>query len=246
LLADLHADVARQGPGSDEATRRALELARLAPGGRLDVADLGCGSGASTLILAGLPEARIKAVDLMPSFVARLRAEVERRGLDARVEIAEAHMADPPLAPRSVDLIWSEGAIYNIGFERGVRAWRGLLRPGGVLAVTEITWTTRRRPASIEQYWQAEYPEIDTAAGKMAVLERSGYSPLGYFTLPEACWEEHYYQPLEAAFDDFLARHDDSAAARELVAATRAEIGIYRRYLAWYGYGFYIAERRED
>ena len=38
---------------------------------------------------------------------------------------------------RALDLIWSEGAIYNIGFEQGVRDWRPFLKEGGVLVASE-------------------------------------------------------------------------------------------------------------
>ena len=36
-------------------------------------------------------------------------------------------------AMRNLDLIWSEGAIYNIGFERGLNEWREFLKTGGTL-----------------------------------------------------------------------------------------------------------------
>jgi SAM-dependent methyltransferase len=43
------------------------------------------------------------------------------------------------------DIIWSEGAIYIMGFETGVKQWRNFLKPGGYLAVSEITWLTNKR-----------------------------------------------------------------------------------------------------
>jgi len=70
LMVDLHRDGMRQGPGSDEETLHALELTRLDGAAALQVADIGCGTGASTLVLArNLPSARIMAVDLFPEFL---------------------------------------------------------------------------------------------------------------------------------------------------------------------------------
>ena len=51
LMMDLHRDGARQGPGSEEETLRAFDLTRLDRVAELQVADIGCGTGASTLVL---------------------------------------------------------------------------------------------------------------------------------------------------------------------------------------------------
>jgi SAM-dependent methyltransferase len=79
------------------------------------------------------------------------------------------------------DVIWSEGAIYNMGFAAGVSAWRRFLKPGGKLIVSEITWLTADRPAELQSHRDAEYPEIDVASAKIGILERQGYIPEGYF-----------------------------------------------------------------
>lgn len=246
LLVDLHLDGERQGPGSDEMTRRAISLAGLGPRSGLQVADVGCGTGASTVTLAQELDAHITAVDLLPEFLARLDATADRLGLADRITSVAASMDELRFDHESLDAIWSEGAIYSIGFEQGVRSWRPFLRPGGILAVSELTWLTDRRPAEIETHWAGEYPEVGTASAKMAVLEASGYSPIGYFPLPETCWLDHYYRPLQGRFDAFLTRHGHSPAATDLVAAERHEIDLYERFSTFVGYGFFIARRTED
>lgn len=245
MLIDLHLGGARQGPGGEAETRLAIELAGLRGAGRLDVADLGCGSGASTLVLAQELDAHVLAVDLFPEFLQRLDVEAAERGLGDRISTLAASFDDLPIAEGSLDVVWSEGAIYNIGFERGVQAWRQLLRPGGVLAVSEITWLTAERPAELDEHWSQEYPEVATASTKLAVLERHGFTPVGYFVLPERCWLDHYYRPLQQRFDDFLARHGHSDAARAIVDAEQHEIALYERFAAHVSYGFYIARRTD-
>ena len=163
-----------------------------------------------------------------------------------RITTLDASMDQLPFAEASFDVLWSEGAIYNIGFRRGVTDWRRFLKPGGRLIVSEITWLTDRRPAELQSHWEAAYPEIDVASAKLRVLEQAGYTPLAYFPLPEHCWRDHYYRPMEARFDDFLTQQNHSAAARAIVAAERREIELYERYKAHYSYGFYIAERRDE
>lgn len=241
LLVDLHLERARQGPGSRAMTQRATELAGLRGRTGLEIVDLGCGTGASTIELAALPGAHVTAVDLAGAFLDRLRRRARAAGLSDRIATIEASIDDLPFGDLQFDAVWSEGAIYTIGFAEGLRAWRRLLKPDGVLVVSEITWTTPRRPAPIEAFWNKAYPAIDTASGKMKSLERAGYSPIGYFPLPEECWTNEYYRPLERCFDAFLERHVDRPEASRVVEAEREEIALYRRFGAYYSYGMYIA-----
>jgi len=140
LMVELHRDGMRQGPGSDEETLQALELTQLDPSATLRIADIGCGTGASTLVLASkLRNSRITAVDLFPEFLDILSKRANAAGCSTQIETLAESMDSLPFANESLDLIWSEGAIYNIGFAKGVEAWRPILRTGGVLAVSEIT-----------------------------------------------------------------------------------------------------------
>jgi len=246
LLLDLHVGGERQGPGSDAATRRALTLSGLTGRSGLAVADVGCGTGASTLVLAEELDASITAVDLLEPLLQVLDERARRAGVADRIMTLAASMDALPFEQGSLDAIWSEGAIYSMGFERGVRAWRSFLRPGGVLAVSEITWLTGERPAELTAHWAGEYPEVGTASAKMAVLEAAGYSPIGYFPLPPSCWVEHYYEPLQDRFDAFLDRHGHSAEARAIVEAEQREIDLYVRFGSFFSYGFCLATRTED
>jgi predicted O-methyltransferase YrrM len=246
LLIDLHRDSDRLGPGSDEMTRRALELTGLDRTRPLRVADLGCGTGASTLVLAqDLPNAHLTAVDLHTAFLERLRRRAAAAGVGDRIATRACSMDAVPPPDQPFDLIWSEGAIYTIGFADGLRAWHGLLRPGGVVVVSEITWTTHARHDEIDAHWRREYPGIATAAEKLGLLASSGYAPLAFFLLPSACWMEHYYQPLLSRLDGFLARHGHHRQAIALAEAERREVDLFRRFGDCYSYGFYLARREE-
>jgi SAM-dependent methyltransferase len=246
LLIDLHISADRQGPGGDAETRRAIELSGLSERRNLKVADIGCGTGASTLVLAKDLDAHIVAVDFLPDFLGVLRSRAARAGVADRIEAVHASMDALPIEPGSLDAIWSEGAIYNMGFENGVRQWRHLLKPGGVLAVSELTWLTASRPAELEAHWHAHYAEVGTASSKLAVLERNGYAPIGYFTLEEHCWLDAYYLPMQQRFPDFLESHESSDAANALVAAEELEMALYARHRAYLSYGYYLARRTEE
>lgn len=243
LLIDLHKDGERQGPGGNAETERALDLAMVDRSAPLKVADIGCGTGASTLLLARLLNARITAVDFLQDFLEILSNKAERLGVADRIATRACSMDNLPFADGELDIIWSEGAIYNIGFDKGVADWRRYLKPGGLLVASEITWITASRPAELQAHWDREYPGIDVASAKIAVLEALGYAPIGYFVLPEHCWLDAYYRPMQARFDAFLMRHGNSGEARAIVASEQHEIDLYERHKAHISYGMYIARK---
>ena len=243
LLIDLHKDGPRQGPGGAHETRLAVALSGLKRASGLKIADIGCGTGASTLVLARELDAHITAVDFLPEFLVRLEDAANRAGISDRITTLSASMEALPFAESAYDAIWSEGAIYSMGFAAGIKAWRRYLKPGGVLAVSELTWLTNQRPAELQAHWEKEYPEVDTASGKIAVLERLGFSPLGYFPLPEYCWLDNFYRPMQQRFPGYLDRHEGSAGARAIVAAEEKEISLYERHKAFVSYGYYIAQK---
>jgi len=186
LLVDLHKRAKRQGPGGDVETSKAIDLAMLDLCAPLKIADIGCGTGAPTMQLARLLNAKITAIDFLPDFIEVLKVNAEKEGLSKKINPLVSSMENLPFSDEEYDVLWSEGAIYNIGFEKGINEWRRFLKPGGLLVVSEITWITGKRPSEIQEYWEAEYPEIDTASSKINILERSGYSPVAYFVLPES------------------------------------------------------------
>jgi ubiquinone/menaquinone biosynthesis C-methylase UbiE len=243
LLFDLHKRAKRQGPGGEDQTRKAVDLAGLSPSEPLKIADIGCGTGASTMQLARALNARITAVDFSSDFLEVLEADTEEAGLSERIKSLLCSMETLPFEDEEYDVFWSEGAVYNMGFENGVNSWRHFLRPGGLLVVSEITWTTGDRPSEVQKFWESAYPEIATAADKISVLERSGYSPIAYFTLPESSWIDNYYRPLQDSFPGFLARHANSDKARAIVEAEEKEITLYMKFKSYYSYGVYIARK---
>ncbi|MEM1319394.1 MAG: methyltransferase domain-containing protein [Bacteroidota bacterium] len=243
LIIDLHQGTERQGPGSQAATLKALACIDLPKGQPLTMADIGCGTGGQTITLAQQLEGQITAVDLMPPFLEELNKRAKALGLAGKITTLECSMTELPFEPESLDLIWSEGAIYNIGFAAGIQRWGDYLKPGGYLAVSEITWISETRPQEIEDYWNQAYPKIDRASGKIKVLEDQGYSLAGYFYLAPDDWLDTYYHPLETSFPAFLERQAHSKMAQQVIEEYQKEIELYRRFKAYFSYGFYIAKK---
>ena len=243
LLIDLHKNNKRQGPGSNEKTKQALQLSGVKKSTQcLQIADIGCGTGASTLILAETLNAEITAIDFCQEFLDILMTNARKRLIHDKIRTLACSMENLPFKEKSLDVIWSEGAVYNIGFEKGIKYFKNFLKSGGILAISEITWLTKERPEEIQNYWDSEYPEISTAAKKMKVLEDTGFIVNGYFPLPQSCWTDNYYSPLEKSFNDFTLKHDLNDS-QEIVKKEGMEIDLYKKYSKYYSYGFYIAQK---
>ncbi len=251
LFMEAHAGLPRQGPGSRTSTLRALELIGELPEG-VRIIDMGCGPGAQTLVLAEIARTRkghVVALDLYLQFLEQLRERARGAGLADFVTTVEGDMAEvtprtfAACAPQGFDLVWSEGAIYNIGFDRGLGLWRELLKPGGCLACTEAAWFTDAPPREAKEFWDECYPAMRGEEANLEALRRFGYEPLGAFRLPDADWWTEYYNPLRERLPAFEARHAGNPVASEVVRLEQLEMDIHRRHAASYGYVFYLGRK---
>jgi SAM-dependent methyltransferase len=234
----VHRDLPREAPGSDAATRQAFALLPdLPPIPR--ILDIGCGPGAQTVVLARESGGIVTAVDTHQPFLDDLARRAAQAGVAERIRPLNASMFDLDFA-EPFDLIWSEGAIYIIGFERGLREWRKLLKPGGLVAVTELSWLRADPPSGVAAFWQEGYPEMGTVAQNLARMEAAGYRSLAHFVLPEAAWWEQYYHPMAARIAALRTHYRDNSEAQRILDAEEAEIALYRDYPSWYGYLFFL------
>jgi len=242
LIVEYFSYVERQGPGSPEVTLKALSfIDNLSANSH--IADIGCGTGGQTMILAKQIEGKITGVDLFPTFVDLFNSNAAKLNLQKRVQCIVGSIDDLQFEEEELDLIWSEGSIYNIGFEKGLREWRRFLKKSGFIAVSEASWFTEERPEEIEKFWMDAYPGIDTIPNKVAQLQKAGYIPIATFVLPVNCWTEHFYVPQVKAQESFLRKHAGNKFAEGLIANQRHEKKLYIKYNEYYGYVFYIGKK---
>ena len=242
LICEYFSSLERQGPGSPEVTVKALSFIEKLTNESL-IADIGCGTGGQTMVLAQHIPGNIRGIDLFPVFIDLFNANATKLSIQDRVKGIVGSMDKLPFKSGELDLIWSEGAIYNIGFERGLNYWNKFLKPGGYVAVTEASWFTDERPEEIGKFWMDAYPEIDTIPEKVALMQKAGYIPLVHFALPENCWTEHFYVPQVEAQETFLKKHRGNQTAVEFIASERHEAQLYSKYKEYYGYVFYIGKK---
>ena len=242
LINEYFTELERLGPGSPAETIRALGfIGNLA--NTTQIADLGCGTGVQTMVLAQNTEATITALDLYAGSIDKLNATAAKLGLQHRVKGIVASMDNLPFPKEEFDLIWSEGAIANIGFEKGLNHWRDFLKKDGYVAVSYESWFTDERPAEIEKWWMDAVPEITTIGHNIAIMQKTGYIPVAAFALPEHCWIDNYFMPQKARQEEFLKKHAGNKAVENMIAFLRREADLYLKYKQYYGYVFYIGKK---
>lgn len=244
LISEYFSTIDRQGPGSQEATIKALSFIDNLHE-KSKIVDLGCGTGAQTIVLAQNTPGNISAIDLFPGFIDKLNDNIKRLNLQSRVKgvIGSMDKLDFYFQFNELDLIWSEGAIYNIGFEKGMNYWNKFLKKGGYVAVTEATWFTEERPEEIFNFWNEAYPEIDTIPNKIAQMQKAGYIVVASFILPEVCWTENFFKPAITAQKIFLDKYKGNKSAENFIKYEKRHALLYDKYKDYYGYVFYIGKK---
>jgi ubiquinone/menaquinone biosynthesis C-methylase UbiE len=181
------------------------------------------------------------AVDFHKPYVDALQRKSEALGLTQQITALSGDMTNLQFQPQTFDVIWSEGAIYNIGFKAGLKMWKPLLKKAGYVAVTEVAWLCSDVPDKLEAFWNSEYPQIQDIADNIADLRAAGYQPVEHFILPESAWWD-YYRAIEKRVMRMKEKYKDNSGALEVLEIEMQEIDLYRRYSDYYGYVFFIGQ----
>ena len=241
ILLETHIGLERQGPGSSEAVEQALGF--LKPLNQFSkIADLGCGTGGQTLLLAKYLSGTIIGLDMFSDFIDKLNENARKMKLDNRVTGIIGSMEKLPFQTKSLDLIWSEGAIDNIGFKEGLSHWHGFLKKGGFIAVTCPSWLTEERPNVVERFWNDAGSQLETISDNIKIMQECGYQFVASFALPQKCWTENYFIPREKAINKLLEKYAGNKIMMEYAEQNRYETELYSKYSQHYGYVFYIGK----
>lgn len=238
LFYELFGAPQRSGPGGDLWTERAWRrINGLPPKPR--TLELGCGKGLAALSLAR-QGAEVIGLDLLPAQIQAFGQNAARQGLSHKAQARVGDMARPGFEARSFDLLWSEGALYNLGLDLALKTWLPLLKQGGWLVFSEVVWFTPEPSTKIKAFWQREYPAMSDEATITRKLDQAGLSRVQSFRLPPAAWWDEYYSPLQAKLNQMRRQWGHLEEAQYLFAATEAELDAYQQGHDQYGYAFFL------
>jgi len=236
---EVHSGLPRENPGDDESTKKAYQMLSNLPE-QPRILDVGCGPGAQTIALAKLSRGQIIALDNHQPFLEDLKRKAEAEGVSGRIQAINGDMCALDYGANSFDVIWAEGSIFVIGFEKGLREWKQLLTDNGYLVVSELSWFKREAPEEIQKFFAEVYPQMKTVEENLAIARKAGYRVVGWFTVPESSWWDNYYTPIEAKLPALKSKYQGSPEALQILACEELEIEMYRKYATHYGSVFYI------
>ena len=236
-LIKIHSGLDRQGPGDSDFSDYIIEqIPELPPSPR--IADLGCGAGAGTLILAEKFQSKVKAVDFARVFLDQLMDRARKKGLEGFIEIIECDIGSLDWEPGTIDLIWSEGAAYNITFKGALEAWRPLLVVNGIAVISEMNYFSDDVSETVTRYMKNAYPEIKTESRNVDLINSSGFEVLGVHRLPSYAWWDNYYDPLREKIN--VVRNSDDKVIQAVISETEEEMRFFKEHDKDYGYTYYI------
>lgn len=173
------------------------------------ILDIGCGSGIPTLELARLRRGKVIGIDIDQPALDKFTDKIKEAGLTDRVKAVTCSMFTMDFEDESFDIIWSEGFIYAIGFERGLREWKRFLKPDGFMVI---------------------HDEQGNIKEKIEQISSCGYELLGYFTLSEDVWWKEYFAPLEKLIAESQTIYTDDPKVLEEFHRAQGELDMFRKH----------------
>lgn len=203
-------------------TRKAYRLLPRMEGPR--ILDLGCSDGFDMLELARLSDGEIIGIDIDQPAIEKLQEKIKEANLSGRLSARVLSFKEIDYGEASFDILWSEGSIQFIGFEKGLKEWRRLLKPGGFLII---------HAAPYEVKFDA------------ALIESLGYEMFDQFDLPENTWWDEYYKPIEGYITKLPEEASKNPRILKIIAAKQSEIDIVKKNPAKYQSGYMILKKKD-
>jgi ubiquinone/menaquinone biosynthesis C-methylase UbiE len=239
---ELCEELPRCGPGDIEHTRRAFHAMPLRAEHPF-ILDIGCGTGAQTIVLAKISNGKIIALDNHQAFLDILMERAKSQGVEEKISPKNISMLEMDFDAETFDVIWSEGALYCMGFQNGLRRCHGLLKHRGFMAVTELVYTSSDPPDILSQYLDNEYPDIKIIEKNIELIQKENFTLLLHFTLPESAWLYNYYVPIEKELPRLIKKYQGNEIALGVFQGFKNEIDFYRNYSHYYGYEFFVMQK---
>jgi SAM-dependent methyltransferase len=240
---ELFCGLPRGGPGDNKSTRKAFANLKNLPSEPL-ILDIGCGPGMQTLELARISKGKIIALDNYQPFLDILMQKAIEEGLDKRIIPKNQSMLEMDFEGSPFDVIWSEGALYFMGFQNGLKRCHQLLKNKGYLVVTEAVLLLPNIPKPLKKFWDEGYPDIKNVKSNISLIQNEGFDLLSQFTLPKSSWIDNYYSPMKKRIKELKKKYYDNKIALQVFEDSEKEIKIYNKYSDYFGYEFFIMQKK--
>lgn len=236
----------RVGPGNYDSTKKAYDILRQTKSlpEKPRILDIGCGTGLHTIQLAKLSGGHITALDNHQAFQDSLKQQVNSQGMKDNIHCVQGDMGAMNFEEQSFDIIWAEGSIFIVGVENGLKMWKKFLKPGGMMAFTDLFWFKPDMPVEPKEFFDKIAPGMMSMEDAIKVIDACGYHIKDHFPLPDCAWWDDFYSPLEKVLKNVNGNHVDNPDAMAVIESLHKEIDMFRKYSDYYGYTFFILENK--
>jgi len=239
---ELFLGLPRAGLGDNKFTRKAFSYLKNLPSEPF-ILDIGCGYGIQTLELARISKGKIIALDNYQPFLDILMANVKKGGFDNRIIPKNQSMLEMDFKNDTFDIIWSEGAIFIMGFRNGLKKCNQLLKNKGYFVISEVVLLLPDLPKPLKEFWDEKYPDIKDIKSNISLIKDEGFNVVSHFTLPKSCWID-FYSRMNKVIKELKKKYHDNKIALQVFEKCEKEIIIYDKYSDYYGYEFFIMQKK--
>jgi len=171
------------------------------------ILDIGCGTGVPTIELAKISDGYVTGIDIDETSLCLLQRKIQETGLSDRIELIKDSMLTMDFPEERFDIIWAEGSITGMGFEKGITMWRRFLKPSGFFVI---------------------HDENKDKLEKLKVIPLCGYRLVAQFELSFDSWWSEYFTPLEQLIKKFRHRYPEDSELQIELEKDQIEINTCR------------------
>ena len=183
------------------------------------ILDIGCGTGIPTIELAKISGGDIVAIDIDQNALDVLSKRVEDLGLTDRIKVLNRSLLDIRFSIERFDIIWAEGVIQFIGFEKALQKWYELLKINGNIVI---------------------HDDLGGMENKLKSIPKCGFELIKYIKLPDDAWGVDYFEPLEKRINELSIKYGNNSTFLEEIKSYQSEINQYKANPELFRSIFYI------
>ena len=236
-------NIPRQGPGANKYTKKAYDMIKGYLPEHPKIIDIGSGKGAPSFKLAEICNGHVTCYDNHQPFVDYINKKAADEYIEDIIEAKLGDMNNLDLPEGRFDVLWAEGSLYIIGFEKGLLELQKYVKDMGYMVVSEAVWIKENPPEELMNFWNEEYQAIDTIENKMAVIEKCNLRIIAHFTLPEDGWTLNYYDLIDKKLTELKEINQSNKEALDSYALISHEFEIYKKYKEYYSYEYFILKK---
>jgi ubiquinone/menaquinone biosynthesis C-methylase UbiE len=188
------------------------------------ILDIGCGSGVPTLELAKLSDGEVIGIDIDQSCIDEFNRKIREEALSNRVKAINLSVFEMKFPDETFDVVWSEGVIGKIGFEKSLKEWQRLLKHNGYLVI---------------------HYQTSLVADALSQIPQHGYRLADTVSLPEDAWWTEFYKPLEEKMGALLHKYGNSSGALKLLKQLQSEMVMVKKNPLNFRSAFYIMKKMQ-